>query len=633
MQEDTFVKFVTNRRDASMEGTQYKRFISNFDTYKRAYAGKFKTRLPDNYSQFFVPLAFQTVDSILAYFYEALFNQYPLATYMGRQQEDMVKAQSMQHVMDYLVYKQNFIDRMLAVLQWVLKYGTVVTYNYYRYQVEQRMVMENREVFPGITVREKTKRPMVIYDNPSFRLLDTRYFYPDPNAGSIESLNGLSVDMRYAGHEEYTDFATLVADKAARGYKNLDKLLDHIKSRMGVDSGNKDNLNFEDSQDPYRKRIKLLHMWTPLDFRFIDTTSHTNISAKTFDPTMHHVIIAEDAVAIFMEEQYYTHGEIPYEIGNIYKPDDGIYGMSVIETVLSSNEIMNTLVNLRLDNVHNLVNPTPIVYRGALEDKDHFEKPIPGPTYVSFPEDLNKVIKYEVAPDIGSNAYMQMMGQMEDIAIKSSAANPISMGMPFKSKRSATEASSAASSGIGRFKKMSFVFSNSWVQPTLRQFVSLLQQYSTTKMRGAIIGSRPESFVEYSPDEIIGEYDVEVQDATVANKELVSQAYTNFIAAAAPYVQSGMIDPVPLLRGIVQNMPLIKNPDEIIKAAQSLSPDEIAMIQQMAPDVMAAIQQRRAQAQGLGQAATTPGSGFNGGSSSAGNIQPELADTGIKMAV
>ena len=127
--EEKILEFVLHRRQASRDGRARQKFIDNFPVYQRAYKGEFKIKMPKQYSQYFVRMAYWTVDTIMAYFYEALFNTYPLAKFVGRKADDDEEGYAMQHVMDYEIYRTNFIDRVLSALNWVLKYGVTVTYD------------------------------------------------------------------------------------------------------------------------------------------------------------------------------------------------------------------------------------------------------------------------------------------------------------------------------------------------------------------------------------------------------------------------------------------------------------------------------------------------------------------------
>ena len=166
-------------------------------------------------------------------------------------------------------------------------------------------------------------------------------------------------------------FSTMVKTQYAKGYFNLKKVFKDsgYDSRMDDSFAGLQTAAEEQVADDYRKRVKLTHYWGPIDVR-VNSRDHNIFTPGDYDPTIYWITVANEKHLVAFRKNPYYHGNIPYQIGNLYKNDDSFYGMSVIETVLAEQDVMNTLINLRLDNLHNLVNPPFTVWKGGLEDKD-----------------------------------------------------------------------------------------------------------------------------------------------------------------------------------------------------------------------------------------------------------------------
>jgi len=189
------------------------------------------------------------------------------------------------------------------------------------------------------------------------------------------------------------------------------------------------------------------------------------------------------------------------------------------------------------------------------ENKPLQEVVVPMPQVPLSPEVYNTstVIEQDINTVSGVSEYAR--GQMPEI------------------RRTATEASIIADAGNARAAdKLATV--ELAIGAIARRVIQLMQQYMTGQQMAFVAAPGGQNlFVEYTRDDIVGEYDFSIEAGSTQpmNDTIRKQQAVSLLNAMGPLVGT-VIDPVALAKHVLQQGFGIKNPDKFIMQQQPLPP-------------------------------------------------------------
>ena len=223
---------------------------------------------------------------------------------------------------------------------------------------------------------------------------------------------------------------------------------------------------------------------------------------------------------------------------------------------------LNSLRNARMDNVNLLINRMWKVLRGADIDLKQLRSRAGGIIEV---DDMNDIEELTFT-DIASSSYMEDSRIREDMD-RAVGVFDYTRGETTDRRETATTASILSQSADERFKLKVRLMEDTGLRRLGQLLVALNQQFLTSERAVRILGTEGMEFINVSPQDIIGQYDVMPLGTTIEPVVNKQARLDNLINMYNLMKDSPYIDHVQLLKRILEGAD-IKDVENIVIDSQ-----------------------------------------------------------------
>ena len=232
------------------------------------------------------------------------------------------------------------------------------------------------------------------------------------------------------------------------------------------------------------------------------------------------------------------HGRRPYVMGVANLETHKIFPSSLPELSKGLQDETNEIANQRLDNVKFVLNKKYFVKRGIDADIQGLVRNVPGGVVMM--NDPQTDVREITWPDVTSSAFQEQQGINMEMDELLGNFNPAALMIAGANNAPARNMTMLSQSNGTLVEYLIRTFTETFVQPVLRQLVQLEQHYETDQVILKIAGARSEIFQKYGVDQITDEL-LEQELTLTVNVGMGAtdpmQKLNKFITAMGAYVQ------------------------------------------------------------------------------------------------
>ncbi len=504
-----------------------KPFVTRWEKYYKLYRSYVKKVKGDWRSKMFIPISFWIVETIAP----RLVAQLPKFLVNPIGPEDVGSAQGMEKLLEWATTnaRPDLYVEMVKQMKSALKYGTGIVKT--RYVTDERVahrrvpdmrevktmqdqpvtgpdglpllneqgdvVTERVEVSLGFApVGMKTERyKFEAYDGPVAEWVDIWDFWPAPEAADIET-------ARYVIQRSFQPLKYIQKRIAEGTYQLLEGLEIGVGDTVDTDQALAIRLGLieqsGDLSDATRKNVELLEFWTD-DGRVITMANRTAIIRHADNP--------------------FNHGEKPYARIVDHLVEGEFWGVGELEYLEGLQDLQNSLVNQRIDNVRIANNQMFVVNESAITDMDDLVFRPGGVIRTNGQMLPTEVLEPLSVPDVTQGA-MNEAEVNERTIEKASGVSSYQQGVDSPSQTdTATGVNAMMEAGATRFGlkvRMAELMGNRTIA---RHFGSMIQQFTSQEKTVRILGQDGWVFQTFDPASLEGALDYDIESASQVQTE------------------------------------------------------------------------------------------------------------------
>lgn len=529
-----------------------------------------------------VPYGMQVIDTAMV----NMVSGKPRVIVKARQPGQDDNAKAMQAVLDYFVSEDHLVEAQPAFVQQALIYGVTVAKNHWLYKETTRPV---RSFHPnpigfGAPMEIVEKQKVITRDGPHFEPWNVYDAWWDPNARDVDTAD--YVVLRTWATKDQLLAMQYNPDTGDGIYQNLDQLWATVARRPNQSA--QESL-LGGSQARRKGMFEILEVWR--DDRL--------------------TVIGNRQVLLRDEDNIFWHGKKPIVVAQVRPDLFEIQGVAETELVDHLQQALQTVQNMRMDNMHMTV-MRGFTYReggvtdpNALQLRPRFKWP------VMDHDDIRPVDMQPLPPE----AYREEEELLSRLQLVT-GINPYVSGASSQQgvdQNTATGVTALqdVASRLLRFKAAQI--HNKGYQRTYEQWGDMIQQFLDHDVAVKIIGrGGQETWVQLGPQEVAGHftYHLEGSEESLSRQQERSEAI-GLLNALGPLFPMGILNPKPVIEKVAAAFGF-QNPDEILAAPQAPvppaapnapmggvppqggppGPGQLLGGQQMSPQVLQAIQGR-----------------------------------------
>lgn len=314
-------KMVDNMRD------KWETWYKLYRSYVAAPDWPFETAL-------FIPLIFSTIESFLP----RMVAQRPRLVVEARNDEDMPTANVHRQLLEYQWDFLGMNIKLLELVKNALIQGTAWGKVSWATKTRTRSFRQRTEDEFGNPVTIEGEQELVVYDDPVVDIPDLEDIYPDPDGRDVDSCRFIIHRMKMQWHE--LDEAANPVSEGGLGWDReaVNKLKDirHKLAKEELDRQKRNRREFTTGQSTPDKAGA--HFW---EFDVLEYWEDDRLA----------VVVLEPEIILFNGVNPYWHGKKPFIrlVDNVL-PNE-LYGVGEAEILESLNLELNTMHNMRLENV------------------------------------------------------------------------------------------------------------------------------------------------------------------------------------------------------------------------------------------------------------------------------------------
>lgn len=420
-----------------------------------------------------------------------------------------------------------------------------VTWNFQRKTrtIEEPVVGED-----DVITFEKRVESKVTHDDPKIEVVDPTDLYVDPDATTLE-------DAAYLIHRKTIELDRL---KENPNYKNVDKIKNTQDADQHLDKLSRDGFG-NVAKDSHKKLVEVLEYWGA-DDRLI--------------------VVANRSVVLRDSPNPYHHKQIPFVELDDYRDPHRFYGQSELSVIDPLQREVNSIRNQRRDYDNLALNPVIMMVPGTLRNPN---SAVMAPGAVWPVSDLASIAPFQL-PQLQGTARDIEMQTADDIK-RTVAIDEIGIGLlpDNPQRRSATEVVTSQQSAGKRFS-MKIALLEESVKKIGELVFALDQQFIDQERVIQILGEDgAESWVELGPEDIRGEYYVEIEAGSmlprdeIAQRQEAVQLLQYITPIIAPVVGTNPSVIMPILRMVLETYELPNKQDIIDELKEVLGvADQVA---------------------------------------------------------
>lgn len=542
-----------SRQDARAARLPYE---ENWERWYRLYRSYINRNKKDWRSKVFMPEVFQTIETVLP----RMVAQLPKFLVNPKGPEDVAAAKKMEMLLAWATENSNLYVELIDVFKDALMYGTGILktmvkpiYAYGRKPVPifgeeiQRIPEPLMDPDTGDVLRDPDGNPVIeerelryqvpagvemqryrytTYEGPMAQCIDLWNFWVAPEAEDVQNADFVI----HQTFKRWEDVKRLIADGTYRVPDDFDETaffdqsqdMPHMKRQQSIDMGST-------NRNANRKKIKVEEFWI-------------NDGA---DNPGRVITIANEKLILRVQENPFDHGEKPFIRFVDYKQAHEFWGVGEIEAVEGLQDLMNAIVNQRVDNVRLSMDRAYAVNVGQLEDtRDLVRRPgqvirVKGdgmrPGDVVQPIDFGDVTGSAFAEAEQTQRMMERVTAVSGLqqGVDTPALTDTATGMAMLSEAGATRfAHKVRQAEIMSLKPLGYQYGS-----LLQQFTSEPTQVRLTSADGS------EQFEPFDPLELHGRFDYSIEPSSIQQSDTVRKEQAlSLLREVAPFLANN-IDP------------------------------------------------------------------------------------------
>ncbi len=213
---------------------------------------------------------------------------------------------------------------------------------------------------------------------------------------------------------------------------------------------------------------------------------------------VHHLL--SEPVPLHTVYKHLNRGERPYVLGKVILETHKVYPAGLVELLSTLQREANDLSNQRRDNVSLVLNRRYIARRGATIDYKSLTRNVPGS--ITLVDDIQADIRVEAPPDVTASSYQEQDRLNMDYDELAGAFSQSSVGSNRKLNETVGGMQMLQSGANQIVEYQIRTFSETWVEPVLRQLVKLEQCFETSEPILKMIGGKMQAFQRFGIDQI-----------------------------------------------------------------------------------------------------------------------------------
>ena len=474
-----------------------------------------------SYTTIQVPYSYALLMSAHTYWSSVFFARSPVHQFAGRHGEGEMQVQAMEALVGYQVEVGGALGPYYVWLYDAGKYGIGVLGHYWEVQkLHYGSLVEMEDPATGKTALFQTTQEIQGYSGNRCHNVSPCDFFPDPRVPAKRFQEGEFVLVR-----RRLGWSQILRRRDA-GYfnSNVDKLRNHVTdkdTRQGSTALERP-IFYTQLYDEDNENSK--HPAGGVFFEcYVELVPDEWGVGTTKFPQKWCFTVTEDfGLIVGASPLGYAHCQFPFDVLESEVEGYGLFTRGIPQIGKPIQDTMDWLVNTHFFNVRAALNNQFIVDPSKLVVKD-VAKGGPGFIWRLRPEaygtDLTKMFMQVPVTDV-TRTHLQDFQAMLGIGERTLGINDQIMGaLQGTQRKTATEVRTTTGFGINRQKTITEYMSATGFSPHAQKLVQNSQQYydAVAKLRrvGSLAQEAGQGFIEVSPDDIAGFYDLVPVDGTL----------------------------------------------------------------------------------------------------------------------
>jgi len=376
--------------------------------YRKYFTTIEKTKTPSR-SSITQPIIFQVVEAALPKMVNSLFNNenkfFDVLTIDPDNLDEKARAAAIKRLLEVQLEKADFFEKFVDFAKQMMLYGTSfmkVFWDVERKWVWDRTPKREVETAGGFVIGERIKweerkHYAVTKRQPGVEVLDILDVYPDPDIENEQEGRGIFLrswvsrnELKEMGQGKYPVYGNVDRlDEEANGAESYQESRSDRFTPRGIHSLSKNRKN----------QVELLEFWGEMDLD----------GDGIKEPAV--ITVADRQVIVRAKANPFHHQKRPIVRGVMYPVPKELYGIGLVEPVLSQVDELDTLRRQRIDNINQSLNamwqadPTADVELDTL---------VSAPNQIILSSPLDAVKKLD-QPDVTNNAFNEAQMVKSDI--------------------------------------------------------------------------------------------------------------------------------------------------------------------------------------------------------------------------
>jgi len=485
---------------------------------------------------------FKGVDTVLSQFVEMIFmrgNPFKVEGNDGK--IDDAQAGVIEKMIKIFINKSQMYREYVALLTELMVCGIAFSKLTWKYEAYERTVSEevedldeNGEVVGTHT--EKTKKTIVKKDCPHLEFISYKDIFYSSRAKNIESTwvihrTWSTIDKLKAANKQYQ----LRNQTKEKLYKNLEELETKYEISRQADLAEADTTTKKANQGISLGNSTVDNVSTEYVEK-VNANEYGEIEILEYwnDIATQVTMVAGGCVIIYDEQNPYEHMEKPFQCANLIIRPGEIESRGLVELCEDADQLLNTAVNVQIDNDAISNNIMVIADRSTGVNADELIARKGGVIWVDNQEgkQLSQLLTQITFSKVNTSNLVDIaIREIQDLTASKIMQGSYESG----AVRSNGQTRTIANLGQSKIRGKVLTFEETWLLPYIRQFYGLLQQYMTEAQVLKYNGQDGVTeYIEVSPEDIALDIDfIPVGSRALVQQEQLAHQLTNFLTVAA----------------------------------------------------------------------------------------------------
>lgn len=530
-------------------------FADRWERHHKLYSSFVHLDKDDWRSKVFIPFAFSIVETIAP----RLVAELPKAVVAPVGPEDTVPAKAMETLLGWSADQSELHLELIEAVKSMLKYGTGILKTFHKqdlrtayhmvpqvepvYATQQTPVIdpatnqpfvdiqgqpqfESQQVMVGMNQGPPTLQPYryVAYDGPAAESVDIFNFWIAPEATDIQS-------ARYTIQRSFREMSHIL-EKVQEGVYRLPENMSPEEITSVQDEPLAKRLAVVEmggaTSDATRKPVELLEFWTN-DNRVIT--------------------IANRKAVLRVQDNPFQHQEKPYVRMVDYLQEHQFWGIGEVQTIEGLQDIINALVNQRIDNVRLDLNSVFAVNKEAIDDPRQLRLKPGGVIEIKGDLPVAESFQRVDLGDVTQSAFLEA-SEMERIMEKITGVTAYQTGADNPNLNdTATGVSLISEAGNTKFNMKLRQIELMALKPLFRHWGAIIQQFTPSERIVRMLGPNGQwLFQSFDPESMQGALDYDIEASSSAQTETVRREQDlqllQTLAAVWPYAVPKLVQDI-----------------------------------------------------------------------------------------